>query len=94
MTLEWRKETVLGKQRWTARNDAGGKWLASYDIATKENGEYRVWGLMRNRHQPEGERFVNRLDIAKAIAQDDYERRQRAEAWREYTETHDPPEVP
>lgn len=90
--LEWRNDTTFGKVRWTARNDITGGWLDSYDICTMENGEFRVWGLMRNRHRREGEVFVKTLDEAKAWAEDDYRRRQRAEAWREYMETHDVPE--
>lgn len=89
--LEWTEcNSISLRKHWTARNNMADGWAASYDICIMENGEFRVWGLMCNHSHPGGEKYLDTLDEAKAIAQDDHERRQRVEAWREYTETHDP----
>lgn len=84
--LEWRTVDAYDRIEYVATKyltDSG--WLDQYTIITSEKyGGFNIHGLLRNTG------WAKTLKKAKAIAEDDYQRRQRLQLWQEYMETHDP----
>lgn len=84
--LEWEPD----EDKWRDRHTGTPRYkpfLTDYAITRSEkDGSYIVHGM-----RPRTENWAETLDKAMALAEDDYQRRKRLNAWHKYMETTDPP---